>query len=49
MGLKIIERSIDHLETVEARFEDELQDAASSELKSLMETRSELRSTKRRS
>jgi len=43
---KIIERSIDHLETVEARFEDELQDAASSELKSLMETRSELRSTK---
>ena len=46
MGLKIIERSIDHLETVEARFEDELQDAASSELKSLMETRSELRSTK---
>ncbi len=46
MGLKIIERSIDHLETVEARFEDELQNAASSELKSLMETRSELRSTK---
>lgn len=46
MGLKIIERSIDHLETVEARFEEELQDAASSELKSLMDTRSELRSTK---
>lgn len=46
MGLKIIERSIDHLNTVEARFEDELQDAASSELKSLMDTRSELRSTK---
>jgi len=46
MGLKIIERSIDHLKTVEARFEDELQDAASSELKSLMDTRSELRGRK---
>jgi len=46
MGLKIIERSIDHLQTVESRFEDELQDAASSELKSLMDTRSELRNKK---
>lgn len=46
MGLKIIERSIGHLETVEDRFEDELQEFASSELKSLMDTRSELRSKK---
>lgn len=46
MGLKIIERSINHLQTVEGRFEDELQESASTELKSLMDERGELRAKK---
>ncbi|MBV0926229.1 AAA family ATPase [Halomicroarcula limicola] len=46
MGLKIIERSITHLEAVEERFEDELQEAASTELKSLMDQRTTLREEK---
>ncbi|WP_416838767.1 AAA family ATPase [Haloferax sp. DFSO52] len=46
MGLKIIERSITHLEAVEGRFEDELQEFASSELKSLMDQRVALREKK---
>ncbi len=46
MGLKIIERSISHLEAVEGRFEDELQEFASTELKSLMDQRAALREKK---
>lgn len=46
MGLKIIERSINHLEAVEDRFEDELEQYANSELKSLIERRSELKDRK---
>ena len=46
MGLKIIERSIKHLNAVEGRFEDELQELASNELKSLMSERGTLREEK---
>jgi DNA sulfur modification protein DndD len=46
MGLKIIERSITHLQAVEERFEGELQEFASTELKSLMDERADLREKK---
>lgn len=46
MGLKIIERSITHLESVEGRFEDELSEYADTELKTLMDRRSQLRAEK---
>jgi DNA sulfur modification protein DndD len=43
MGLTIIERSITHLEAVEARFEEELQAAADNELRALIDKRGELK------
>lgn len=43
MGLTIIERSITHLEDVEKRFERELQEHADTELRVLLDERSELR------
>lgn len=46
MGLEIIERSITHLQSVEDRFEDELQQYANSELTSLIERRSTLKEKK---
>ncbi|WP_138007393.1 AAA family ATPase [Halalkalirubrum salinum] len=46
MGLKIIERSISHLEDVEARFETKLEQYADTELKSLMERRSKMKNKK---
>lgn len=46
MGLKIIERSITHLESVEGRFEEKLQEYADTELQSLLDQRSELKGEK---
>lgn len=43
MGLKIIERSISHLESVEGRFEGELQQSADTELRTLIDKRTEFK------
>ena len=43
MGLTIIERSITHLQAVEGRLEDELQEHADTELSALLDERAELR------
>lgn len=45
MGLTIIERSISHLEDVEKRFEDELQEYADTELAELLDQRKELKAS----
>jgi DNA sulfur modification protein DndD len=46
MGLTIIERSIRHLESVEDRFENELEASANTELREYIERRQELKTTR---